>query len=286
MFVTTTIAVIIIIAGTIFVAMTKNVQLTAFTPVSTTTAIAPIENATTTKSSLETTTTEPAIGVFDADSTPFGLTYGDWTARWWQWAYSIPRDIHPAYDDTGKYCTIEQNSPVWFFPGTYGKPVVRECTIPNGTAILFPILNSECSFAEFPELKTLQQLRNCAKTFQDQVIQLQASIDGVDIPKLELEKYRIQSAPFNFTLPKDNILGLPANTSTQGIADGNWVFLKPLSPGIHEIKFKGDTVDANITSTPNNNITSAATNNSSSSFAFPTGWNFETIYRVTVSPTK
>lgn len=283
MFVTTTIAVIIIIAGTIFMDMTKNVQFTAFTQAATTT-IAPIENATT-NSSLE-ATTGPAIGVFDADSTPFGLTYGDWTARWWQWAYSIPRDIHPAYDDTGKYCTIEQNGPVWFFPGTYGKPVVRECTIPHGMAILFPILNSECSFAEFPELKTLQQLHNCAKTFQDQVIQLQASIDGVDIPESELEKYRIQSPPFNFTLPKDNILGLPANTSTQGIADGNWVFLKPLSPGIHEIKFKGNTVDANITTTPNNNITSAATNNSSSSFAFPTGWSFETIYRITVRPTK
>jgi hypothetical protein len=140
---------------------------------------------------------------------------------------------------------------------------------------------------EFPELKTLQQLHNCAKTFQDQVKQLQASIDGVDIPESELEKYRIQSPPFNFTLHKDNILGLPGITTTQGMADGNWVFLKPLSPGIHEIKFKGDTVDAKITTTPNNNITSAATNNSSSSsFAFLTGWNFETIYRITVTPTK
>ena len=77
MFVTTTIAVIIIIAGTIFMDMTKNVQLTAFTQAATTT-IAHIENATT-NSSLE-ATTGPAIGVFDADSTPFGLTYGDWTA--------------------------------------------------------------------------------------------------------------------------------------------------------------------------------------------------------------
>jgi hypothetical protein len=42
MFVTTTIAVIIIIAGTIFMDMTKNVQLTAFTQ-TTTTTIAPIE---------------------------------------------------------------------------------------------------------------------------------------------------------------------------------------------------------------------------------------------------
>jgi hypothetical protein len=43
-----------------------------------------------------------------------------------------------------------------------------------------PIPNSECSFAEFPELKTLEELRTRAKTFQDQVIQLQASIDGIE----------------------------------------------------------------------------------------------------------
>jgi hypothetical protein len=226
----------------------------------------------------------PAVSVFNTTSKPFGLTYGDWTARWWQWAYSIPKDIHPAYDNTGKHCAVNQNGPVWFFPGTYGKSVVRDCTVPAGKAILFPILNSECSFGEFPNLKTIQQLRMCAKVFQDQVIQLQASVDGMPIP--DLEKYRIQSLQFNFTLPKDNILGLPANTSTQAVADGNWVFLKPLPQGKHEITFRGNTVGSTTitttTTNKNNNIT--APNNNNSSFAFPTGWNFETTYHITVNP--
>lgn len=228
-------------------------------------------------------TSKEAIAVFEANSTPFGLTYGEWTAKWWQWAYSIPKDIHPAYDDSGKYCTVNQNGRVWFFPGTYGKPVIRECTIPYGKAILFPILNSECSVAEFPNLKTIQELRICANAFQDQVTQLQAIVDGIAIPNLE--KYRIQSLPFNFTLPENNILGLPANTSTQAVADGNWVFLKPLSQGKHEIIFKGDTVSSNSSSNNNNTTTANSNNNlSSSSFAFPTGWNFETTYHITVNP--
>jgi hypothetical protein len=108
--------------------------------------------------------------VFQPHSKPHNLTYGEWTAKWWQWAYSIPREVNPAYDDTGKYCSENQRGPVWFFPGTYGKSVIRECTVPTGTAILFPILNSECSFAEFPELKTITDLSICAKTFQDQVL--------------------------------------------------------------------------------------------------------------------
>ena len=177
------------------------------------------------------------IAVFSAESKPYGLTYGEWTAKWWQWGYAIPKNINPAYDDTGKHCAQKQEGPVWFLAGTYGHPVNRKCDIPAGKAILFPILNSECSFAEFPKLRTLSELRVCAKIIQDQVTTLNASVDGVPIPNLQ--KYRIQSPPFNFTLPQNNILGMPANITTQAIADGNWVFLKPLSPGSHKIMFKG-----------------------------------------------
>ena len=207
--------------------------------------------------------------VFQPHSKPYNLTYGEWTARWWQWAYSIPRETNPAYDDTGKYCSENQLGPVWFFPGTYGKPVIRECTVPTGKAILFPVLNSECSFAEFPELKTVEDLRICATAFQDQVTQLHTSIDGRDIPQIELEKYRIESPLFYFTLPENNILDLPTNTTTAAVSDGNWVFVKPLSPGNHEISFRGD-------------VNSTADNATAESFAFPSGWNYSTTYELVI----
>ena len=143
--------------------------------------------------------------------------------------------------------------------------------VPAGKAILFPILNSECSFAEFPKLKTLSELRMCAKTIQDQATTLMASVDGV--PILNLQEYRIQSPPFNFTLPHNNILGMPANTTTEAVADGNWVFLKPLSPGVHKIMFKGEVQQPKIKGT---SIVS------SSSFAFPSGWDFRAIYDLRV----
>ncbi len=223
------------------------------------------------------------IAVFSADSKSYGLTYGEWTARWWQWGYSIPKDINPAYDDTGKNCAQKQNGPVWFLAGTYGHAVNRKCDIPAGKAILFPILNSECSFAEFPKLKTLSELRVCAKTIQDLVITLNATVDGVLIS--DLQKYRIQSPPFSFTLPQNNILGPPSNVTTQAIADGNWVFLKPLSAGSHKLMFKGGVREEQqqlqtITTgeVDPNNVSSSST----SSFAFPLGWNFETTYDLTV----
>jgi hypothetical protein len=215
--------------------------------------------------------------VFSADSKPYNLTYGEWTARWWQWGYSIPKNVNPAYDNTGKDCgqKQKQNGPVWFLAGTYGHSVNRVCTIPTGKAILFPILNSECSFAEFPKLKTLSELHTCAKSIQDQVTTLNASIDGVPIPNLE--KYRIQSPLFNFTLPQNNILRMPANTTTEAVGDGNWVFLKPLSPGIHKLMFKGGVQRTKIGDN---------SNGSGGSFAFPSGWDFETRYDITVSKAK
>jgi heme/copper-type cytochrome/quinol oxidase subunit 2 len=75
------------------------------------------------------------IRVFSTNSKPYGLTYGEWTAKWWQWGYSIPKNINPAYDDTGKNCAQKQNGLVWFLGGTFGHAVNRVCDIPTGKAI-------------------------------------------------------------------------------------------------------------------------------------------------------
>jgi hypothetical protein len=130
----------------------------------------------------------------------------------------------------------------------------------------------------------LSELRLCAKAIQDQVTTLNATVDGV--PVLNLHKYRIPSPPFTFTLPQNDILGLPANVTTQAIADGNWVFLKPISAGSHKSMFKGGVREEEqqqlqtITTgeVDPNNVSSSST----SSFAFPSGWNFETTYDLTV----
>lgn len=203
--------------------------------------------------------------IYSAYDNPYGMSYGKWTARWWEWAYSIPLKINPAYDNTGKLCSINQTSPVWFLPGTYGHEVVRKCTLTNNTSILFPILNSECSYAEFPYLKNETQLRDCAKAEQDKINSLEASIDGIKLANLN--QYRIQSPLFNFTLPEDNILHLKPQT-TQAVSDGNWIFLRPLSIGNHTISFRGDTADSS--------------GNNTDSFAVPTGWNYNTTYFLSI----
>ncbi|MDX1371060.1 MAG: hypothetical protein R3321_01235 [Nitrososphaeraceae archaeon] len=208
--------------------------------------------------------------VFELDSNPFNIPYSDWTAKWWQWAYSIPKNIHPAYDNTGKFCHVNQKEPVWFFPGTYEHPVIRHCEIPKDVGLLFPILNSECSFAEFAEMKTKDELSNCAKKIQDTTVPEFVTLNGIEIPNLE--KYRIQSDLFKFTLPENNILDLPKGT-TEAISDGYWMFLKPLPPGDYELKFKGNLK-------PINDRTKDS--KTDEEFAGPVGWNYTSTYLLTI----
>ena len=206
--------------------------------------------------------------LFHVDSKPYGLTFGEWTAKWWQWAYAIPKNTNPAYDDTGRYFTVNQKGPVWFFTGSYGKMHHDNVAYLQTKTILFPILNSECSFAEFPSLKNEEQLRVCAKETQDTVTQVKASIDGKNITNLE--GYRIRSPLFNLSLPENNIVSLPPQ-STQAVSDGNWVFLKPLPEGEHIISFKGDL----------RNISDGQKNkNNSFSFSGPYGWDNKVTYHT------
>ena len=182
---------------------------------------------------LDTNSSNPSI--FPPDSQPYGLTYGEWTAKWWQWAESIPTEINPQLDETGEDCAQAQNQtgPVWFLAGTSGGSVERTCTIPAGKAILIPVLNNLNIRAAS---ETDEELLAGAKSGADSVTILEFSIDGV--PLQDIWNYRMQSPFFDVTLPNDNVFGISAGTY-RAVADGYWVFLQPLPPGEHEIRLHG-----------------------------------------------
>ena len=69
-------------------------------------------------------------GIFPVDSKPYGISYPDWTVKWWQWADSIPTPLNPASDKTGQNCAQSQSGPVWFLAGTFGGKAELTCTDP------------------------------------------------------------------------------------------------------------------------------------------------------------
>lgn len=172
--------------------------------------------------------------VYPPDSAPYNLTYGEWGAKWWQWILSLPQDINPLIDQTGEHCAQGQSGPVWFLAGTGGGPIERTCTIPEGNAVLFPVLNSVNVKTDPSE--TEGDLRVTTKAAMDNPAVLEASVDGV--PLQDLPNYRAESPLFNVTLPPGNIFGVP-ELSSQAVSDGYWVMLQPLAVGDHSLNFRG-----------------------------------------------
>jgi hypothetical protein len=181
--------------------------------------------------------------IYPVDSRPFGQSYPEWTASWWQWALTIPERMNPISDTTGQFCNVGQSGPVWFLGGTWGGSVERKCNIPVGKAILWGPINYSCSPVEFPSLKTEDALRDCAKKPMDKVLAVSVKINGTESP--DLKQFRIQSPVFNFTFPDGNILGedVPSQ-KTFSVSDGYWIFLKPLPKGHYTIESTGTYLSA------------------------------------------
>jgi hypothetical protein len=176
-----------------------------------------------------------SVKTFGTESQPYGLSYAGWTAKWWDWMISAPLPSNPIVDETGEYCSVGQSGPVWYLGGTVGGSADRRCAIPEGKAILFPIINSMCDFAGEPTISSEAGLLACAKTDTDQAINMRATIDGID-----LKSSRVQSTLSDITFPENNIYGAPSG-DTQMVSDGYWVFLQPLPKGDHQLSFSGET---------------------------------------------
>ncbi len=182
------------------------------------------------------------LELYDPDSAPFGITYAEWTARWWKWVLSIPKAENPLVDENGENCANNQSGPVWFLAGTLKGSAERSCTIPADKAILIPVINYEASVAE-GDGTTDEELAARAKFEIDQITNMQAMFSGANVK--ELKKYRVQSPPFNVILPADNVLGLPAQT-TKMMSEGYWLFLKPLEPGKYDLHSFGSCLAGRI----------------------------------------
>jgi hypothetical protein len=159
------------------------------------------------------------------------------SAKWWQWAFSIPAGENPVSDDSGKNCGKGDMGRLFFLAGTTGGSASRDCTVSHKQAILVPILVNECSTLE-GNGKTPNELKACNKAIIDQVSHVEVSVDGVDIPAA-----RILSPPFKLKVIEDNVFNVPNSGTTLSVAEGYWVLLKPLSIGSHTIHFKG-SIDA------------------------------------------
>lgn len=191
-------------------------------------------------------------GVFPPGAHPYGQSYSQWAADWWSWVLTQPAAVNPLLDPTGANCAQGQSGRVWFLVGTFGAgTATRSCTVPKGTALLFPVLNSFSGATRLdpPEQQTEAYQRMQVTPQMRAATDLQASIDGVAVPSIK-ERYFEESVVFRVVLPADNIFGVnrlcePSATPDAGcvvfptVDAGYYLMVKPLTPGTHTIHFTG-----------------------------------------------
>ena len=160
-----------------------------------------------------------------------GLSYGEWGARWWSTAFSIPvvGGSHPLISGGA----FDGHKGVLFLTGV-GGGATFDITIPAGTALFFPVVNTECSVLEPDPFHGDDEasLRACANGHIDNTSARFAVIDGV--PVNNLDAYRVQSPLFEFFG-----LDAPAGTTSPSVDAGVYVLLAPLKVGTHTVHFGG-----------------------------------------------
>ena len=186
------------------------------------------------------------IDIAPSQTEPAGQTYGRWAAEWWQWALGVPAAENPLTDTTGQFCDQRQVGDVWFLAGASGPaPIDRSCEVPAGKSLFFPLINNVYGafLNDQPATRTEEYVRDAARCTQPARISLR--IDLSNIPKALLTftgASGSQSPIFNVQLPPGNVFGLDETVAHELVLSpsaeqGYYVFLYPLRPGHHTIKW-------------------------------------------------
>jgi hypothetical protein len=125
--------------------------------------------------------------------------------------------------------------------------------VPGGKAIFFPLLNGLSFPPEFPDEgdpcleldEPVEQIRcdvNDDLAFFAPDVLLEVSVNGVRIK--DPFAYRAQTGPGGFTFRSgafgEEQFGYPPGDRFPAVADGWWILLKPLPPGVHTINFSAE----------------------------------------------
>lgn len=195
--------------------------------------------------------------VFSVQENPYNKTFAEWAAWWWNHHLSVP-DIkenaslaHPRDKYSPEKCSWTQdNGPVWWLPdGTdradVTQPEIRECTIPQGKALLVQIVGSGCSKGE--GFKDEQELTNCA-VWVLPTAGFSAKIDGVEVMNTNKDandRQRFYVEPFrtNLTYVQNSYYREVKPGTYDGMVAGYYLFVQPLPPGSHEIQFDETAIE-------------------------------------------
>jgi len=209
------------------------------------------------------TATAPALAkknvnprVIPPQAKPFGLSYGQWGVRYFQWLAAIPLPVSPMNDATGANASVGQSGKVWFLAenldwedaeGGVEATIERTITIPTGKAVFVPL---RTYWSVMPMNGTTEaELRYWDDFATDHVAGLAATLDGRRLGNLSA--YRASSPSLcRIWWPPGTEDSRPPFVASEGQPDdpawatceGYWLMLAPLSVGHHELHWESDRV--------------------------------------------
>ncbi|AMK74894.1 hypothetical protein A1342_01070 [Methylomonas methanica] len=191
----------------------------------------------------------------DADSRETNLG-----SQWWQFMSSIPAFENPLLDQTGAKCLVGQRGDIWFLGGLMGVTpegevaqgggvVTRNCSIPQGKKLFFPVINSVVF--DSPDICgqgsdsfSYEDMREQVSNQTDAAIDMKVTLDGREVRNLK----RFRPQPIDISLPENSawdalcrafdLGGVPAGIYA-GTQDGYYLTLNPLPVGQHQLKIHG-----------------------------------------------
>jgi len=178
---------------------------------------------------------------------------GPLTAKWWQWALSMPLSSHPLSDPPTADCSANQSGKTWFLGGVFNASsgtLVRSCTVPPDVSLLIPAINADCSSVEAPPFfgEKPKDRQECVKDIRFRDDDPATSdepfviLDGVSVPTSE-----VVSPDFHFSAPNNNPLAVPGPVEGKAASAGWWALIPPLTAGSHELRFGGTFTDFGFT---------------------------------------
>lgn len=189
-----------------------------------------------------------------------GKSYNELAGEWTNWLVVEPIATNPAFDPDGRFCARNQHGSVWFLASTFGGVADRTCEVPAGKAIFlslggvfvsfspeFPAAGDPCSQMATDVGKVRCDVNNDVPVAPD--TSFEVTLDGE--PVGDLFAFRAQSQPGGFTLrvPNPSLLtdlGLAAGDRSPTVADGYFLFLKPLTAGEHTLSFRMTLPDQSV----------------------------------------
>lgn len=171
---------------------------------------------------------EPSRGRHSGTASP-GTASLSLPARWWLWTESIAVAENPIDDPDGSSCAKNQPHDVWFLAGTHGGSAVRDCRLPSGASVYFPVINQICVLPGETEATALRACSGAADFAS-------ATLDGRNLKIKEADS----GGFFDFDAQPDSSSGMQPGRN-RAVAWGLWIGPTPLSDGKHVVRFKASS---------------------------------------------